>query len=214
MYDFHCHTTLSDGELLPTELARRMAVLGYTEIAVTDHADFTNIEAVIRAGHAVKKSAACYGITVYSGVELTHIPPQEIDELAGYAKSLGAEVVLVHGESPIEPVAFGTNLAAVSSNQVNILAHPGFITTEEAKIAAANNVFLEVTSRGGHNRTNGHVVSVGRGAGAKFIVQSDAHTPSDLMTKEARRIVARGAGLTDEEAKSVLSLTAKEVFLK
>lgn len=214
MYDFHCHTTLTDGELIPSELIRRMAVLGYKEIAITDHADFTNIEEIIRASNAAKTSAKLCGVTLYAGVELTHIPPAQIDELACYAKKLGAEVVLVHGETTTEPVALGTNMAAVSSKYVDILAHPGLITLEEAKIAAENNVYLELTSRAGHNRTNGHVVSIGRGASAKFIVQSDAHAPYDLMTGETRKIVARGAGLTEEETNQALSLTAKDVFLK
>ena len=30
MYDLHTHTILSDGEMLPIELIRRMAVMGYT----------------------------------------------------------------------------------------------------------------------------------------------------------------------------------------
>jgi len=33
---------LSDGELIPTELARRFEVLGYRAIAFTDHVDTTH----------------------------------------------------------------------------------------------------------------------------------------------------------------------------
>ena len=91
MYDFHCHTTYSDGELIPSELIRRMAYTGYTEMGIADHADFSNIEELIAAQKRVKRSAELYGITLYTGVELTHVPPEEIDELANLAKSLGAE---------------------------------------------------------------------------------------------------------------------------
>ena len=125
MYDFHCHTTMSDGELLPTELIRRMAVLGYTEMAISDHADFSNVRELIRAEEAVKRSAELYGIRLYSGIEITYVPPDQIDELAEYAKGLGAEVVVVHGETIAEPVAPGTNAAALSSAYVDILTHPG-----------------------------------------------------------------------------------------
>lgn len=212
MYDFHCHTTMSDGELLPTELIRRMAVLGYTEMAISDHADFSNVRELIRAEEAVKRSAELYGIRLYSGIEITHVPPDQIDELAEYAKGLGAEVVVVHGETIAEPVAPGTNAAALSSAYVDILAHPGLITDEDTRLAARNGMLLEVTSRGGHNRTNGHVLSAARRAGADVVIQSDVHGPGDLMSERMRYLVARGAGMNEEETKSVLSQTFDSLF--
>jgi len=42
LYDLHTHSIISDGEMLPIELIRRMAVLGYTTVAITDHADHSN----------------------------------------------------------------------------------------------------------------------------------------------------------------------------
>lgn len=214
MYDFHCHTTMSDGELIPTELVRRMAVAGYTEMAITDHADFSNVEFLIEAQKKVKKSAGLYGVRLYTGVEVTHVPPEEIGEIAKYAKSLGAEVVIVHGETITEPVAPGTNLAAVTCPFVNILAHPGLISDEEAQLAAKNGIFLEVTSRNGHNKTNGHVVNVARRAGAKIVVQSDIHGPDDIINENMRNLVALGAGMSKDEAKAALSLTSKEILFR
>lgn len=212
MYDFHCHTTMSDGELLPTELVRRMAVLGYHEMAISDHADFSNIEELVRSQAAVKRSADLFGIRLYTGVEITHVPPDQIDELAQYAKALGAEIVLVHGETIVEPVAAGTNAAAVASSHVDILAHPGMITEEEARCAARNGVALEITARGGHNRTNGHVFSAAHRAEAVVVVQSDAHGPGDLLSERMKFLVARGAGMREDEAKKVLSRTAEEIL--
>ncbi|MDO5845749.1 MAG: histidinol phosphate phosphatase domain-containing protein [Methanocorpusculum sp.] len=211
MYDFHCHTTYSDGELIPTELIHRMADAGYTEMAITDHADFSNVDALISAVKKVKRSASCYGISLLTGVELTHVPPEEIDELAKYAKTHGADIVVVHGETVVEPVAPGTNRAAIESAYVNILAHPGILSEEDAKCAARNGIFLEITSRHGHNRTNGHVLSEGRRAGASFVVESDIHAPDDIISEKMRYLVARGAGMTDTEAVSVLSRTGEDV---
>ncbi|MDD3398505.1 MAG: PHP domain-containing protein, partial [Candidatus Methanomethylophilaceae archaeon] len=45
--DFHTHTLISDGELLPSELARRAMILGHEAIAITDHIDFTNVERAV-----------------------------------------------------------------------------------------------------------------------------------------------------------------------
>ena len=67
-----------------------------------------------------------------------------------------ADLVVVHGETMAEPVVKGTNRAAVDCEFVDVLAHPGFITLDEARIATANGVHLELTSRRGHSLTNGH----------------------------------------------------------
>jgi len=67
----------------------------------------------------------------------------------------------------------------VQSPHVDILAHPGFITLEEAKLASANDVYLEITARKQHASTNKHVAQVARQAGARLLVNSDAHNELD-----------------------------------
>jgi histidinol phosphatase-like PHP family hydrolase len=144
------------------------------------------------------------------GVEITHVPPAEIPSLARRAKETGAGLVVVHGETPVEPVAPGTNHAACSCRDVDVLAHPGIITIDDAMLAAKYGVALEITSRGGHNRANGHVVQVARGAGCRIVVNSDAHSPSDLLDERARFLVAKGAGLNDTECHDVLFLNTDQ----
>ena len=75
MYDLHTHTLLSDGELLPTELVRRAAVLGYKTLAITDHADASNLVHLVDAVSMVRDAARWYGVDLLVGVELTHVPP-------------------------------------------------------------------------------------------------------------------------------------------
>ena len=200
MIDLHTHSLLSDGELIPSELVRRAKVIGYEAIAITDHADYTNLDRLVDAAKKARVLEECFGIVVIPGVELTHLPPQHIAPLARRAKELGAEIVVVHGETPAEPVMPGTNRAAVECKDVDVLAHPGFITFEEAKLAAANDILLEITARGGHNMTNGHVARIARDAGARMIVDTDSHGPGDLITSARALAIARGAGLSEEEA--------------
>jgi histidinol phosphatase-like PHP family hydrolase len=116
--------------------------------------------------------------------------------------------VVVHGETPVEPVCPGTNRAAVECSDVDILAHPGFVTEDEAALAAANGVALELTSRGGHNMANGHVARVARLTSARLVVNTDTHTPADMMGQERARLVALGAGLSDDEANAALGANA------
>ena len=206
MYDMHTHTILSDGEMLPIELIRRMSVIGYTTVAITDHADPSNTEDILAALAKLRESAQIYGVRLLCGVELTHVPPPLIAGLAKSAKELGADIVIVHGETTVEPVAPGTNHAACGCKYVNVLAHPGLITIKDARLAAKNGIALEITSRGGHNRTNGHVAQIALVAGCQLVVDSDAHAPHDILTEQAKFIVAKGAGLNDAQCREVISL--------
>jgi histidinol phosphatase-like PHP family hydrolase len=212
LYDLHTHSILSDGEMLPTELIRRMAVLGYTTVAIADHVDSSNVTSVIESLMQVRESAKLFGVTLLCGVEITHVPPAQIADLAKKAHTEGADIVVVHGETTVEPVAAGTNHAACGCNYVNVLAHPGLITIEDALLAARNGIALEITSRGGHNRTNGHVVQIAREAACQLVVDSDAHSPHDLLDERAKFVVAKGAGLTDAECKQVISLNIAQIL--
>ena len=208
--DLHTHTIFSDGELIPAELVRRAAVLGHSTIAITDHVDMTNVEFVVK--NVVKAAELCSDeITVIPGVEVTHVPPTKMDKVIADAKRFGAKIIVIHGETVTEPVAKGTDMAAVRNPDVDVLGHPGFITEEEAQIAKDNGVALEVTGRAGHNITNGHVVNIARRVGAKMVIDSDAHAPENLMSEEYARIVAAGAGMTSDEIEQAINVTPFEI---
>lgn len=203
MIDLHSHTFFSDGELVPAEHLRRVEVLGYQAIAITDHADSSNLDFIIpRLVKAAQDLNAHSATRLIPGIELTHVPPGLIKELTIRARELGALIVVMHGETIVEPVVPGTNLAAIEAG-VDILAHPGFITESEAMAAAANGVFLELSGRKGHSLTNGHVAKVAAKSGARLVVDSDAHGPGDFLTKEMAEKVAFGAGLDPERVKEI-----------
>jgi histidinol phosphatase-like PHP family hydrolase len=214
VYDLHTHTVLTDGDMLPAELVRRLAFLGYTHVGITDHADATNVEELIFATKKLVPAAEEYGVTLLPGVELTHVPPVMIPKMAREAKRYGAEIVVVHGETTMEPVAPGTNMAACSCGDVDILAHPGFLTDEEAALAYRNCVAVELTSRCGHNRTNGHVAGVALKAGCTIVIDSDAHSPGDLMDARTRKVVGMGAGLSSAQCEQILSFNIEEFLFR
>ena len=196
LYDFHTHTSLSDGELSPMEMLRRAAAAGYTAIALTDHASSGDMQRIVPEIAEVCRMARKYWqITAIPGIELTHCPAEAIPGLAKTAKELGAWIVVVHGETIVEPVVKGTNLAAVKSPHVDILAHPGFLTEEEADFAAKNGVYIEISARKGHSLSNGHVAKTALKSGAKMLLDSDAHSDSDLLTEPFAEAVLKGAGL-------------------
>lgn len=201
MYDLnlHSHSLLSDGVLLPSEVAVRYAAKGYKILALTDHTDYSNIETNVKAmrdfvQHWPKNSL----IKVLPGVELTHLPLEQFRPLALYARKQGIKVIIAHGETPVEPVIKGTNRAALEAD-IDILAHPGYIEAKDVEFALKKGVFLEVSSRNGHCLGNNHVVKSGLAKGAKLILDTDSHMPGDIISPEQLFNIGIKAGLSPKE---------------
>ena len=206
LYDFHTHTFHSDGILSPIELIRRAFVKGYSAIAITDHVALGSLDRVIKEISDDCALARTYwNILAIPGVELTHLPRQAIPEVAKKAKEMGAWLVVVHGETSIEPVEKGTNLAAVQSPYVDILAHPGLITFEEATLAAQSGVFIELTARRGHSAANAHVARISQEAKARLLVNSDAHGENDLLTPDLVETIIRQSKLGAQQHEQILN---------
>jgi len=210
MFDLHTHSIFSDGELIPSELVRRAVFNGYEAIAITDHVDFTNMEYVLHGLKKLELQNNC-DIEVIIGVEITHVPAVKIENAVKRARDLGAELVVVHGETLVEPVEGGTNRVAVSNPSVDILAHPGLISETDVELAKENDVYLEITSRQGHCLANGHVARVCSDLNAKMLLNSDLHAPEDFLNEEFAQKILAGAGLNQESATSVLRVYPREL---
>lgn len=203
MIDLHTHTLFSDGELVPSELVRRALVRGYRAIAITDHMDESNLDfAVPRIVHVAKKLSSQLPITVIPGTEITHVPPADIPFLIKEARKLGAKIVVVHGETIVEPVAEGTNRAAIDGG-ADILAHPGLISDEDIRFASEKGIFLEISSRKGHSLSNGHVAKQAMTHNVPIVLNTDSHSPGDLITRDFAERVLLSAGIDRNAAASV-----------
>jgi len=209
MIDLHSHTFLSDGELGPAELVRRVEMRGFRCICLSDHVDNGTVDLTVPVlVRAARELSAAMTLRVLAGCEITHCRPEHIAAIARRAREHGADLVLVHGETPVEPVIEGTNRAAIEAG-VDILAHPGFITEADAREAGRRGVTLELSGRGGHSLTNGHVAMTARKAGAAVIFGSDMHSTRDIMDRAMAERVLRGAGLSPEEVAAAFAHAAK-----
>ena len=225
-YDFHTHTVFSDGGMIPAGLMQRAMVRGCLGLAITDHVDSSNLEwafenllkfveelgqewqsDIVPGGDVTtaplntldsEALAKNWHLPIIPGVELTSVPPRKIAALAQKARSLGAKWIVVHGETIMEPVAPGTNRAAIEAG-VDLLSHPGLITADDAARAAELGVHLEITTHKGHSMANGWVAQRARESGAKLLLNTDCHVSADILDAKQRRAIAFGSGLTAEE---------------
>lgn len=196
MYNLHSHSLLSDGVLLPSEVAMRYLAAGYKVIAITDHVDYSNIDSSVKAIlNFTREWPKNFPIKVLSGVELTHLPLEQFKPLAKYARSQGIKIIVAHGETLAEPVIKGTNRAALEAD-IDILAHPGLISDRDVKLAKKKGIFLEITSRKGHRACNRHVAERALLQGAKLILNNDSHEPEDIIGCKDLEKIGLKAGLT------------------
>jgi len=201
--ELHTHTLLSDGELLPSELARRYEEKGFGAVAITDHADLSNIKTVTAAVKDFCDHWPRGRIKVISGVELTHLPLEQFREAVRFCRKQGVRVIIAHGETLAEPVLPGTAEAALKAG-IDILSHPGLISEELVALAGRKGIYLEISGRKGHCLGNGRLVALARAHKAGLCLGTDAHGPGDIPTPNFFKAVGLAAGLDDEEVELVL----------
>jgi putative hydrolase len=212
--DFHSHSFLTDGTTSPTEMWNEAEALDHRALALTDHLSLDDPRPLLER---LRREAAAWDGTEFLpliGVELTKIPPRRIAEAARASRRAGAEIVIVHGETIVEHVPAGTNHAAIDSAEVDVLAHPGILDPQDAELARAHSVVLEISARRGHALCNGHVVRLALAAGADLVVDSDAHGADQLVPLERARKVALGAGVPEDRLEKVLFETPSTLIRK
>lgn len=195
-YDFHSHTYLTDGTASASDMWRHADLLGHRALAVTDHVSVEDPAPLLQRLRQEAKAWEGEALVTLVGVEITLVPPRRIADVARAARRAGAEIVIVHGETLAEPVEPGTNRAAIECPEVDLLAHPGLLTSADAALARDHGTVLELSGRRGHSLANGHVAQTAAAAGVDMVVDSDAHRPDELLSYEQAQRIAAGAGVT------------------
>ncbi len=199
MIELHMHSTLGIGRLTPAAALRQAKLAGCRVAALTEQADAATVKGALRGLLPLAREYGLYmDLDALAGVELTHVPPQLLGRSVEEARALGAQLVLVYGETLADSVDTGTNLAAIEAG-ADILSHPGLITPEEAALAAEKGVLLELSCRPEHGLANGRAAALARAAGAGLVIASDARGVGEVAGRERRKAVALGAGLSLEE---------------
>ncbi len=213
-YDFHAHTYLTDGTTSATDMWYAADALGHRLLAITDHVGTEDPVPLLRHLSQERAGWEQEGMATLIGVEITKAPPHRIAEIARAARKAGAEIVIVHGETIAEIVPPGTNRAALASGEVDVLAHPGLLTVEDAELARANGTILELSARKAHCITNGRVARVAIEVGLELVVDSDAHGPDQLVSHAVAQKIALGAGLDEARVRKAIETTPEQLLAR
>ncbi|HKS59401.1 MAG TPA: histidinol phosphate phosphatase domain-containing protein, partial [Thermoplasmata archaeon] len=163
---------MTDGQNSATDLWHEAELLGHAALAVTDHVGLNDPRPLLERLRSEARGWEGSGMVTLVGVEVTHVRPDKIAGVVRAARRAGAEIVLVHGETLAEHVLPGTNRAALETGEVDVLAHPGLLSIEDAELARAQGTLLEISSRPGHSLANGLVVRRAIEVGARMVVDS------------------------------------------
>jgi len=210
-FDLHTHTILSDGTSSVDEMAKKAEELN-NSIAITDHILNSNLKNFLDAR---EKYLKIYDNIIF-GVEITRVNPEKIPEIAKEAKK-NLFLVIVHGETPGDiMVPKNTNKAALNCKYVDILAHPGNLTEEDAQKAKENEIYIELGTRSLHT-ANGSInkknAKICRDYGVKMVINTDAHSVDSLISYSKAVKVALDAGLTEQETFET-NENARKIFEK
>ena len=213
-YDFHAHSYLTDGALSPTDMWRHGDRLLHRALALTDHVALEDSKPLLDRLRAEARAWEGAPMTTLIGVELSMIPPRRIADAARAARRAGAEIIIVHGETMVEPLPAGKNRAAIEATEVDLLAHPGLLTLDDAELAREHETVLELSARRGHSLSNGLVAQRALQAKADLVGDSDAHSAEQLVPFEFAERIAIGAGLPTPDVRRALEEAPRRLLAR
>lgn len=221
--DLHMHTTASDGKADAEAMALAARAAGHEYIAITDHSKSLAMangldEARVQAHAAAIRAldARLDGITVLAGIECDILPDGRLDLDDDCLASLDLVIASVHSAFSQGPEQMTDRLLRALANPwVDILAHPtgrlilkreGYSFDFARVFAAATEagVALEINSQRDRLDLRDTHARAARELGARFVIDSDSHSPAALPVQRWGITVARRAWLTPADVLNTL----------
>jgi len=213
--DLHCHTTTTDGRDDIESMARAAQAAGLTYLAITDHSqslamanglDETRALAHARAIRDVNQRLE--GFTLLAGIECDIRADGSMDLADDCLAQLDIVIASLHSALNQEPQQMTDRLLrALECRWVDVLGHPtGRLIlkrephkadmTRVIEAAAAAGVALEINSQVDRLDLDDLHARHARDAGARIVIDSDAHSAAALGQLRWGVTVARRAWLT------------------
>lgn len=195
--DLHMHTTYSDGNNTPKEMALMAKSLGYEYICITDHSKLQTIANGMKEDRLLKyikdvRNLDIKGIKVLVGSEVDILEDGTLDYEEKYLKQLDYVTASIHSKFKLDKSEMTKRvLKAIDSGQINSLSH---LTTRQFgdreainldlnrvfEAAASQNVFIEINSQPARMDINDKLVQEAISKKVKLVINTDSHTTSSL----------------------------------
>ena len=228
--DMHMHTTASDGENSIVEMIEACRSRGYKYMAICDHsksqvqANGLDEKRLAKHAAAIRAAGAKYDdIIVLAGVEVDIFKDGSLDLEANSLGELDFVVASPHSALKMSgPEATERLICAIQSGRVHCIGHPTGrlinsrpameIDIEKLAVAAAkHNVALEINSHYMRLDLRDIHVRAAIAAGAKIIINTDAHSTADLDLMHYGVTTARRGWA---EAKDIINTFTPQKFNK
>lgn len=231
--DLHLHTSWSDGQHTPEEMAARAREKGYSYIAVTDHSQSLKIahglslERFLEQLREIREfNNKLTGFRVLTGIEVDILPRGGLDCPDSILKEVDIVVASIHS-------AFKQNretitarfLSAVENKHVDIIGHltgrligqrEGYALDVERVLEAAakHGTILEINSSPDRLDLNDTLARRAREAGVKLAINTDAHDRRRMDEMIYGVAVARRAWLEAPDVVSTMPVDDLLEFLR
>ncbi len=197
--DLQMHSTDSDGRASLEAMAEAAEAMGYEYIAITDHGPMLRmVQGLDDAGfrrqrkRIDKLNAKLRKLTVLAGAEVDIHPDGTLDLKDETLAALDIVFVALHAKLDLEPGKQTERvLKALSHPHVDVFAHPTgrlingrrgarFDFDRAVKAAVDHGVMLEVDAQPERLDLDDVSVRAAISAGARIIIDTDAHAPAEL----------------------------------
>ena len=226
--DLHMHTTASDGRADAETMALAARAAGLRYIAITEHSKSLAMANGLDERRTLEHAAfvralneRLEGISVLAGIECDIRADGTMDLDDSCLAQLDIVIASVHSAFNIDSEQMTARvLKAIDNPHVDVIGHPtgrlilkreGYKLSLEriAAAAAAAGVALEINSQVDRLDLDDAHARMARDAGAKLVIDSDAHSPAGLGALRWGALTARRAWL---ESGDVLNTQPLEAF--
>jgi len=231
--DLHCHTTTTDGRDDIETMARAAQAAGLTYLAITDHSQalamangLDEARALAHARAIREVNARLDGITLLAGIECDIRADGSMDLADDCLAQLDIVIASLHSALNQEPQQMTDRLLrAIACRWVDVLGHPtGRLIlkreghkadmTRVIEAAAATGVALEINSQVDRLDLDDLHARRARDAGARIVIDSDAHSTAALGQVRWGVTVARRAWLTAADVLNTRPVEARTRALR
>jgi len=216
--DLHTHTVKSDGLNRMEDMVAEAKKIGYEYLAITDHSKSERIAHGLPEDEMVEwikeiKSAAAKekGIRILAGSEVDILPDGGLDYPDDVLKKMDIVIGSIHSrfKSTREKMT-DRILSAFDNSQLDILAHPtgrmyGKREAYDADFrkifekAADKGILLEINAYPDRTDLNDALARQAKSFGCRFVINTDAHSTSNLHFMDLGVAVARRAWLSPDD---------------